>query len=305
MPPIKKFSKIRLLLLPVVFAFGCSRQTPPRLIDNLAQLQQQKRFAVGYIYDRKLSVVELAKSAHIRSYTIPGPGFYAVNIGPEDSLYGVNRQNEQEFIAMRATGEIMWRRKGLYAEEDPAVSPDGSKVVLKGRDKDTQQNGLLLVDDEGKAITLISHEGSGPSWSPDGSRLCYQQPNEILVYDLRSKQSHSIVRGTDAAWSPAGNLISFRSNESTFALIDANGNLKETFLSAKDILTPLSWSPDSQYLMYVKTGNSLHGIACSDASINIMVLRVRDGLTGSLLETCNTVSPRAYRWLYIPSNLPL
>lgn len=278
---------------------------PQSLIDSLAQLQQQKRIAIGYVYDRKLSVIELGKSAQIRDYTIPGPGFYAVNLGPSGSLYGVNRQDENEFIALQPNGEISWRRRGLHADADPAVSPDGTKLVFKGRDKGTQQTGLLLLEDQGKAVTLVSREGDGPSWSPDGSRFSYQQNHEIFVYDVSRQRSSSIAKGTDAEWSPDGHSISFRSNENTFSLMDSNGNLKKSLLAGKDILTPLSWSPDSEYLMYVKTGSSLHGVACSDASINIMVLRISDGITGSLLETCNTVSPRAFRWLQIPSNLPL
>jgi hypothetical protein len=301
---MKNFKKRRLAILAVVFSLGCSRQAPS-LIEGLAQLQQQKRIAIGYIYDRKLSVLEPGGSGQIRDYTIPGPGFYAVNLGPSGSLYGVSRQNENEFIALQPNGEISWRRTGLYAEEDPAVSPDGTKIAFKGRDKDSQQTGLLVVEDEGKTIRLVSRESSGPSWSPDGSRLCYQNGREILVYEAKSGKSNSIAQGTDARWSPDGRLISFRTNENRFSLMDPGGNLQKTLLAGKDVLTPLSWSLDSEYLMYVKTGSSLHGIACSDASIEVMVLRVSDGATASLLETCNTIAPRSFRWLQIPSNLPL
>jgi Tol biopolymer transport system component len=193
----------------------------------------------------------------------------------------------------------------LYAEEDPAVSPDGTKIAFKGRDKNSQQAGLLLVENEGKTVSIVSSEGSGPSWSPDGAQLCYQNDHEILVLDVRGMKSDGIAHGTDARWSPDGKLISFRTNENSFALMDSRGKLQKTLLTGKDILTALSWSPDSDYLMYVKTGSSIHGAACSDASIDIMVLRVSDGTTGSLLEMCNTISPRSFRWLQIPSNLPL
>ncbi|MGA9413412.1 MAG: hypothetical protein WBV60_01890 [Terriglobales bacterium] len=292
-------------MLAIALALGCSRQTSQTLVDSLAQLQQQKRVAIGYIYDRKLNLLQLEKAPHIRDYTIPGPGFYAASLGPSGSFYGVNRQDENEFLVLRQNGEISWRRRGLYAEEDPTVSPEGTKVVFKGRDRETQQSGLLLVEDEGKTVSLIARDGSGPSWSPDGSRLCYQNSSEILVFDLRTRRSNGIAQGTNATWSPDGDLISFRTNENRFSLMDSRGKLKRALFDGKDILTPLSWSPDSQYLMYVKAGSSLHGVACSDASIDIMVVRVSDGLTSSLLETCNTVSPRVFRWLQIPSNLPL
>ena len=302
---MENFRKCILSILTVVFAIGCSRQAPQGLIDNLAEMLHQKRVAIGYIYDRKLNVLDFGKSPQLRDYTIPGPGFYAASLGPSGSFYGVNRQDENEFIVLRQNGEISWRRRGLYADEDPTISPDGAKVIFKGRDKDTQQAGLLLVENEGNTVSLVSRDGSSPSWSSDGSRLCYQQAQEILVYDVKSRKSSSIVRGTDAMWSPDGSLISFRTNENVFALMDSGGNLKKTLFTGKDILTPLSWSPDSQYLMYVKTGGSLHGVACSDASIDVTVFRVSDGVAGSLFETCNTISPRAFRWLQVPFNLPL
>jgi Tol biopolymer transport system component len=302
---MKNFEKKCLAILAVVSCLGCSRQAPRSLIASLAQLQLQKRIAIGYIYDRKLSVVEPGTSAQIHEYTIPGPGFYAVSLGPSGSLYGVSRQNENEFIALRPSGQIRWRRPGLYAEEDPSVSPDGTKVAFNGRDKESHLKGLLLVEDEGTTIRVLSREGSGPSWSPDGSRLCYQQGQEILIYDLKNKNSNSIAKGTDPRWSPNGKLISFRTKENSFSLMDSRGSVQRTLLGARNISTPLSWSPDSEYLMYVKTGGYLHGLACSDASMEIIVLRLSDGLTGSLLETCNTISPKSFRWLQIPSNLPL
>jgi len=108
---MKNLRKRCLLILAVVFAFGCSRQMPQSLTDSLVQLQQQKRIAIGYIYDRKLSVVEPGSSVQVRDYTIPGPGFYAANLGPSGSFYGVSRQDENEFVALRPNGEISWRRR--------------------------------------------------------------------------------------------------------------------------------------------------------------------------------------------------
>jgi hypothetical protein len=90
---MKNLKKRHLTILVVVFIAACYRQAPQSLIESLAQLRQQKRIAIGYIYDRKLSVLEPGGSAQIRDYTIAGPGFYADRLVCRGGSSGIARWN--------------------------------------------------------------------------------------------------------------------------------------------------------------------------------------------------------------------
>ena len=125
------------------------------------------------------------------------------------------------------------------------------------------------------------------------------------------EQPARISDGTEALRSPDGRWITYRSRNNKLVLADPNGQVQRTLLDGRQALTPLRWSPDSKYLMYVQKGGvwvtpSLSWVlSCGDDVIYVMVYRVRDGRNGSVFEGCQGYPYWEMQWIRVPANLPL
>ena len=121
------------------------------------------------------------------------------------------------------------------------------------------------------------------------------------------EQPAKISDGTDAFRSPDGRWITYRSKDDTFVLADANGRLQRTLISGRRVLTPLQWSPDSKYLLYVQKGGAWDTAAlrCGDDVFYVMVYRLSDGRNGSVLQGCQGYPYWELQWIRVPANLPV
>ncbi len=78
--------------------------------------------------------------------------------------------------AAAATLTIADMRRVVVLEQ-PAISPDGSRIALVVTRNEV--NSLVLIDTASGSQTAIAHGGNvaDPRWSPDGSVLAYLQEN--------------------------------------------------------------------------------------------------------------------------------
>jgi hypothetical protein len=107
---------------------------------------------------------------------------------------------------------------------------------------------------------------------------------------------------TDGQRSPDGKWMTFRTPEDTFVLADAMGKVQRTLLRGSQILTPLYWSPDSRYLMYVETSGTWDwgcGRYLQDGR-DIMVYRLSDGESGRVFQVCQGYPATFFEWLVLP-----
>jgi dipeptidyl aminopeptidase/acylaminoacyl peptidase len=107
--------------------------------------------------------------------------------------------------------------------EEPAISPDGSRVALLTIAQDMAHadyvNSLVLIETrDGSARTLVrGRDVAVPRWSPDGTQLAYlARPSAAGVRQLFVRRggaavqlSHARGEVLDAAWSPDGRSIAF------------------------------------------------------------------------------------------------
>jgi Tol biopolymer transport system component len=99
-------------------------------------------------------------------------------------------------------------------------------------------------------------EGRFPAPAPDGSRIALSNPNGIWIGDPVTQQGGMVPNtafGIATRWSPDGNWIAYRSNN-TIVIIRPSGADKRTLQSS--FTGGLSWSPDSRYLL---SGNDSDG----------------------------------------------
>jgi WD40-like Beta Propeller Repeat len=110
-----------------------------------------------------------------------------------------------------------WSRTGL---EDPAFSPDGTKIAYIDGMHDWG-NGLRVMDADGSHVrVLLESDGElavgmdclgPPAWSPDGSRLAFCAPGGIWVIGVDGSGLRKVIpNGENPSWSPDGSRIAYQ-----------------------------------------------------------------------------------------------
>lgn len=155
----------------------------------------------------------------------------------------------------------------IAAGEDPRISPDGKRVVIKRNPPNT----LWVVDlEQGNSVRITSDFGQMPLWSPDSSRLAYSGVGGLVAKASNGLSEAEIILPSaqaqatfPACWSPDGKYIVYtkRGVKSRLDLyaIALDGEKKEIPLlnSTFDERSP-ALSPDGKWLAYDAddTGNS-------------------------------------------------
>jgi hypothetical protein len=129
-------------------------------------------------------------------------------------------------------------------------------------------------------------------------------PDEVRMIERSSPaQPVSVPNGSDGQRSPDGRWITYRTNTNVFVLANSGGHSSQALFEGSDVLTPLYWSPDSRYLMYVLRSkrfdeNALRTLA---DGLDLMILRVRDRKGGRLLQFFEGFPFASLRWIKLPS----
>ena len=117
-----------------------------------------------------------------------------------------------------------------------------------------------------------------------------------------------IPDGKDAQRSPDGKWITFRTRDNKFVLADSKGAIQRRLFDGDKVLTPLYWSPQSEYLMYVEKSGAWENGSCAlnlADGRDVMVYRVHDGQKSRVYQVCDGYPYTRFGWLRIPSDLPI
>jgi len=152
---------------------------------------------------------------------------------------------------------------------DPSWSPDGSKIVFLGLEKDQMKGGIYMINNDGTGLTSIGpwerDHLFNPSWSPVGNKVVAYGEREntgLFLVDLDEDWAKRVQLTTQkvehASWSPDGNKIAYNvyNEDKSFSSIwvmNADGNGKTQLTTDEDdFCTGPSFSYDGSKIVYLK-----------------------------------------------------
>jgi TolB protein len=155
----------------------------------------------------------------------------------------------------------------------PAISRDGRKLAMilsKGGSPDlyvANADGSNLVQ-----LTKTSDDESSPTWSPDGSKICYTAREARALFIINSGGGTPRRLNTTGApnpsepdWSPDGKEIIFTSHAGNvnfnLYVVPADGSKAPTLLVAGE---DPSWAPNSRTVVFARRVNGKRVLSLLD-----------------------------------------
>lgn len=293
------------VLVLILCGLSFAQSTSAGLLPDLAQHQQDWHSAIGWVDARSLDFIVFGDKPAMHKHQLPGPALWAASVhGATGQVFGEVKLDGKRAFAAVEDGKVLWENPDLISQDVPEVSPTGKAVVIKGRDNRTGTDGLLLVENRGQTITQISRDGKNASWSSDETKIVYEDKGAIVIYDLALHKYQPVGAGTSPSWSPDGKHMIYRTVKNWFVFADPSGSVQRSLLDGKDVLTPLYWSPDSEYLMYLTKSKASGSLNCPDAR-DVVAYRLRDGQSAPVYQVCEGYPYWMLRWIRLPSNVPL
>lgn len=184
----------------------------------------------------------------------------------------VTRNSNQ--VVIHVSGDFPWAESRLEnvtsMARNASLSPNGKRIILEAR---------------GEIFTVPAEDGSprnltrstaaadrAPVWSPKGEEVAWFSDEggdnyKLLITSqdgLKPPRSISIGESKMAwepCWSPDGSMIAFVDDKTRIRIVDvASGSIKTIGMGGINIergSMGLSWSPDSKWLAYAKTGDNM------------------------------------------------
>ena len=152
---------------------------------------------------------------------------------------------------------------------DPSWSPNGSKIVFLGLEKNHMKGGLYMINSDGTGLTSIGpwerDHLFNPSWSPVGNKVVAYGEREnsgLFLVDLDEDWAQRVQMTAQkvehASWSPDGNKIAYNvyNEDKSFSSIwvmNADGSGKTRLTTDEDgFCTGPSFSYGGSKIVFLK-----------------------------------------------------
>jgi len=177
-------------------------------------------------------------------------------------------------VVINVTGDFPWAEARLEEvtsmARNASLSPNGKRIILEARGE------IFTVPvEDGSPRNLTRSDGAAdrvPVWSPKGDSVAWFSDEGGDDYKLLIANQdglsppRTILIGEskmawEPCWSPDGTMIAFADNQTNIRIVDvASGNIRtigQGGISIERGSMGLSWSPDSKWLAYSKTGSNM------------------------------------------------
>lgn len=187
------------------------------------------------------------------------------------SLSGILWYSDHEYIFYTSQGGMFrstfykYDENGvteLAAGQSAVVSPDGERILIN--------KGIFstLLSRDGEDLGNFEFDGSGASWSPDGSRIAFVSDQfsdkyNIVILDPASGALNQLTRSdgfnkSNPQWSPGGSRVAYTVGDNTGSgladalwIIGADGSDPKLLVEEPGKLRNIWWSPDGKQIAYI------------------------------------------------------
>jgi serine/threonine protein kinase len=198
--------------------------------------------------------------------------YYPIIAPDGEIIYASNQQQFFELYGIQPDGSAPRKiTQNLNNAAAPAISPDGTQIVLFNRPADSAAN-LWLVNRDGSNARILYtglYNVGGSDWSPDGERIAFmvaingEAAYEIFMVNADGSGLVQITNqitpnmGGSVDWSPDGRLLAFfaggpgQNNIYTYDLISS----ELTQLTTSGGNAGPSFSPDGNWIVFNSNRN--------------------------------------------------
>ncbi|MEA2022749.1 MAG: Ig-like domain-containing protein [Actinomycetota bacterium] len=203
-------------------------------------------------------------------------GLSAVIVGPDPSAAvtpgGIGRivfastmddLNGEIYIRDFSGGGLIRFTNNTAIDDDPAWSPDGSKIAYTTDINSNLDVFVLNVDGTGLYnLTSNAPDDRRPAWSPDGSKIAFESYRdgnwEVYVMNADDGSSPTNLSGNafydgEPAWSPDGSKIAFTSDRDgnyEVYVMNLDGKGRVNLSNTASVDEEPAWSPDGSKIAF-------------------------------------------------------
>ena len=126
---------------------------------------------------------------------------------------------------------------------------------------------LYVVNADGTGLRQVLDRGSGASWSPDGTRIVFQDRGHVGVVRLSDGRITRFGLGWNPAWAPRGNRIAFIGYRRGFGVpcfVDADGRNRRCG-RGYSATGHFVWSPDGRRVAFQYAPGFMLAVLGADA----------------------------------------
>jgi Tol biopolymer transport system component len=207
-----------------------------------------------------LVVTAAAPAATTRTNVQRPSGLIAFSAGPFET-------GTTDIYTVRADGSELRRLTGGTGSKfDPALSPDGQRIVFRFQKGDDRTADIYAMNVDGSRLENLTRNRAmdyAPSWSPDGQRIVFASDRggffpHIYVMDANGSNPRRVGRSTGEypSWSPDGRRIAFGvltgSSSSSFEIfvMRADGSKLRRLTRNRVTDNCPSWSPGGRLIVF-------------------------------------------------------
>jgi Tol biopolymer transport system component len=149
---------------------------------------------------------------------------------------------------------------GLFFQEQPAWSPDGTKIAFVSAREGAPHVYVMNADGTGTVrLTDSDQEDEHPSWSADGGTIVFSREGAIFEIPSGGGVAHRVGRGLGNARSPAfspdGKHIAYDYRKPGFSIrevyvMNADGTGVRQVTRLGEVSSLPEWSPDGKTLAF-------------------------------------------------------